>query len=516
MVEPLSDPLRKIVRGTGTMMLGMSIGFIFQFAVRPVIARFGTEADYGVFSLALAILNFVVMLACLGLYEGVTIYLARFRADGNSAKALSTVNASLILATVASLVFSVFLFFSADFIALHVFNTAELAWGLRIFAVGVPFFALLYVVIAILRGFDRAEGQAYFQNVLMNVLFLLFLLVAFFLGLKFVSVFYGYVAALFITVFGLVLYAVRTLPFLRFGQNEAALMKDLLGFSLPFLGIGALSLVLLWADTLFLGYFKSADVVGLYNAASPLAQFITQPLGALMVMYTPVVSGLYLQRRLVDLRRDFMIVTKWLTFVTMPLFLVLCLFPEAVLNLFFGESYIAAAPALRILSICFMLRNFFGPNAGTLYAMGESRFVMWSVLLAAIINVLLNVLLIPPLGMIGAAIALTVSLTLSSAIVSIRLYKLCRAQPLSLNLIKPVVASVVLALLFRFVAGESCATSWWMVLLLFALYYVMYGLIVLLTRSFDREDIALLLDIEKRSGINAGPIKKVLARFVRL
>jgi asparagine N-glycosylation enzyme membrane subunit Stt3 len=118
--------------------------------------------------------------------------------------------------------------------------------------------------------------------------------------------------------------------------------------------------------------------------------------------------------------------------------------------------------------------------------------------------------------MIGAAIALTVSLTLSSAIVSIRLYKLCRAQPLSLNLIKPVVASVVLALLFRFVAGESCATSWWMVLLLFALYYVMYGLIVLLTRSFDREDIALLLDIEKRSGINAGPIKKVLARFVRL
>jgi O-antigen/teichoic acid export membrane protein len=324
------------------------------------------------------------------------------------------------------------------------------------------------------------------------------------------------VAALFITVFGLGLYAVRTLPFLRFGQNEAALMKDLLGFSLPFLGIGVLSLVLLWADTLFLGYFKSADVVGLYNAASPLAQFITQPLGALMVMYTPVVSGLYLQRRLVDLRRDFMIVTKWLTFVTMPLFLVLCLFPEAVLNLFFGESYIVAAPALRILSICFMLRNFFGPNAGTLYAMGESRFVMWSVLLAAIINVLLNVLLIPPLGMIGAAIALTVSLTLSSAIVSIRLYKLCRAQPLSLNLIKPVVASVVLALLFRFVAGESCATSWWMVLLLFALYYVMYGLIVLLTRSFDREDIALLLDIEKRSGINAGPIKKVLARFVRL
>jgi O-antigen/teichoic acid export membrane protein len=512
----LDSSLKKIAHGTGTMMLGMSIGLVFQFSARPIIARYGTEASYGVFSLALAILNFVVMLACLGLYEGVTIYIARFRADGKPAKALSAVNASLILATIASLVLSIFLFFSADFIALRIFNAAELAVGLRIFAVGVPFFALLYVVVAILRGFDKAEGQAYFQNVLLNVLFLLLLLVAVCLGLKFISVFYGYVAALFLALLGLVLYAVRALPFLRFGQTEVAVMKDLFGFSLPFLGIGVLSLTLLWADTLLLGYFKTADVVGLYNAASPLAQFITQPLGALLVIYTPVIAGLHSQNRLVDLRRDFMIVTKWLTFITMPLFLVLCLFPEAVLNLLFGASYVAAAPALRILSICFMVRNFFGPNGHTLFAMGKSRFVMWSVLLAAIVNVLLNVTLIPPLGMIGAAVALTVSLTLSSAIVSVRLYKLCRAQPLSLNLLKPVVASVVLAVLFRFLAGDSFAVSWWMLLLLFVLYYVMYGIVVLLTRSFDKEDIALLLDIEKRSGINAAPIKKVLARFVRL
>ena len=191
MMEPLNDSLQKIARGTGTMMLGMSIGLVFQFAARPIIARYGTEASYGVFSLAMAILNFAVILACLGLYEGVTIYIARFRADGNSAKALSTVNASLILATVASLILSMFLFFSADFIALHIFNTADLAGGLKIFAVGVPFFTLIYIVVAILRGFDRVEGQAYFQNVLLNVLFLLLLLVAVCLGLKFVFVFYG-------------------------------------------------------------------------------------------------------------------------------------------------------------------------------------------------------------------------------------------------------------------------------------------------------------------------------------
>jgi hypothetical protein len=50
--------------------------------------------------------------------------------------------------------------------------------------------------------------------------------------------------------------------------------------------------------------------------------------------------------------------------------------------------------------------------------------------------------------------------------------------------------------------------------LLFILYYVVYAAAVVLTRSFDREDIAMLLEIEKLSGINFAPIKKILSRFV--
>jgi O-antigen/teichoic acid export membrane protein len=147
--------------------------------------------------------------------------------------------------------------------------------------------------------------------------------------------------------------------------------------------------------------------------------------------------------------------------------------------------------------------------------MGESRFIMWSVLVPAIVNVPLNIVLIPPLGIVGAATASAVSLTLSYIMASLKLYKLCRAQPLSKNLIKPIVASIVLAVLFRFLLGGLTPT-WWMLTLLFVLYYAVYGIAIVLTRSFDPEDIALLLEIEKRSGINAAPIKKVLRRFVSL
>jgi O-antigen/teichoic acid export membrane protein len=190
------------------------------------------------------------------------------------------------------------------------------------------------------------------------------------------------------------------------------------------------------------------------------------------------------------------------------------LFPEAVLNLLFGSAYIAAAPALRILSLGFIILNVFGPCGATLVALGHPRFIMWSVLAGAIMNVALNIVLIPPLSIVGAAIASAVSLILVDVILTARVYSLCRAQPLSKNLLKPLIASIVLALLFRFTIGSFLAVTLWMLPLLFILYYVIYGIAVVLTRSFDQEDIALLLEIEKRSGINTEPIKKILRRFV--
>jgi hypothetical protein len=97
-----------------------------------------------------------------------------------------------------------------------------------------------------------------------------------------------------------------------------------------------------------------------------------------------------------------------------------------------------------------------------------------------------------------------------------RLYLLRRIQPFSKNLLKPLFASVLIALLFRFTIGHMVVITLWMLPLLFALYYVIYGLAVILTRSFDQEDLAMLSEIDKMIGINTEPIKKVLRKFIRI
>jgi hypothetical protein len=54
----------------------------------------------------------------------------------------------------------------------------------------------------------------------------------------------------------------------------------------------------------------------------------------------------------------------------------------------------------------------------------------------------------------------------------------------------------------------------WMLPLLFILFFVIYSISLLLTKSFDSEDIMILLEIEKRMGINLKTIKKILKRFM--
>jgi len=513
----LNDSLVKITKGAGIAFGGSLAALFLGFIGRPMVARYGTEADYGVYSLAFAILSICTVIATLGLQQGATRSIAYARGKNDSERVQKLIPASVQLGLIAGISLGIIVFLTSDIIAVKIFHDAALAFPLRIFALGIPFLTLIDVFVSIFRGFNDVKPTVYFQNILRNLLFPLLLLPVFFLNLPFPGVYYAFLASLVISCVVLIVYTVKRLPFpigfrTKISANPVA--RELLLFSIPLLGVAVLQLVIHWTDTLMLGGLKSSADVGLYNAAHPLANFISAPLAAVRLIYMPVASGLYAQGLMAEMRRNFSILTKWLCSATLPLFLILFLFPETVLGFLFGASYAPAATALRILSIGFIINNFLGPNGATLVAMGEARFMMWATLATAGLNVGLNIALIPPLGIEGAAIASVAAITSINVIRCWKLYSLSKTQPLSKNLLKPTLASLALVFLFQFIFVNFVIIVWWMLPLLFILYCGIYGLAILLTRSFDREDIVMLLAIEERLGINLTAVKKILKKFL--
>ena len=517
----LDDSTSRIARGTGIAIVGVTVGLVSGFVARLIVARYCLQANYGIFFLALAVLNLTTLLATMGLRQGVTRYIAFSRAKKDVWRVRGAISVSLGLTAAAGLCLGIATFLAADTIAGRVFHAPELAIALKIFAAGIPFFALISILSAIFRGFDRVQPHVYFEYIMLNMSFLVSLAVIVFVGLPFVFVLYAYLATLILTFVVFAVYAVRELPqrtALADAEGTAPITApitaELLLFSLPLLGAIMLTMVMNWTNTLMLGYFKTPEVVGLYNAAYPLAQFIAEPLVALLMIYTPVATGLHAKGLMSELRRNYTVVTKWLMVVTLPIFLVLFLFPDGVIHLLFGAGYAEAGTALRILSFAFIVSNLSGPNRGLLIAMGHPRFMMWTTLATVILNIGLNILLIPSLGILGAAAACAISIILLNIIRSIKLYLLYRANPLSKNLLKPAIICVILAFLVQAIAEYFLAVTWWLLIVLFAVYLGTYGIATLLTKSIDKEDVALLLEIEKRTGINTGPLKRILRRFV--
>jgi len=511
----INESLQKVAKGAGLVFIGTVIGMILGFVERVIIARYYTQTQYGVFSLALVLLNIFAVIATLGLQDGAARQIAYYRGKGDDKKVRGIIISSIEIALVASIILSFILFFGSNFISTKIFHESLLSPVIKIFSITIPFFVLINIFVAIARGFNDVKPKVYFQNILRNVLFISLLIAILWLSLSFLEVIYSFSFSIIISCFLLAIYVIKkfAFPIKKDRTSHISIKKELLLFSLPLLIFSILNMIMTWTDTLMLGYFRSTGIVGLYNAALPLARFIPITLTSMVFVYTPIASQLYSRDKVYLLKKNYAALTKWTFAITLPLFLIFLLFPATTLNFLFESQYAKAGVALQILALGFFIHTFLGPNGATLTAIGKTKLLMWAALISAISNILLNVALIPSMGIAGAAVASALSLALANILLSVKLYQISKIHPFTRNYLKPIIVSVIVAFIIYFIAHNFLTITFWMLPILFVLFLIIYCLALLFTKSFDKEDIEMLSAIENKTGINLSLIRRAIKRF---
>ncbi len=509
-MSDVNQALQRIARGTGIVFAGTVISMLFGFLSRAIIARYFSTGEYGVFNLALTILSIALVVATLGFQNALPREVAFYR-EKELSKLGRLIPTALIIVALNSLMITALLILGSDVVA-QFFNETRLKYALKIMALALPFLALRGVIISITQGFGRVREKVYFQNIIYPVLYLILIVVGAILSFPFTYVFFAYVAAQALTLLALVLDVWKIRLFELKFSLDSKLGKKLVIFSVPLLLSGILSFVMNWTDTLMLGYYKSSETVGLYNAASPLARLIPIFLTSAGFLYSPIASQLYAQGKVEEMKRIYQVLTKWVFLLTLPIFAVMLLFPEATIKFFFGAKYVSAASALQILALGFMFHTFLGLNGMSLIVIGDSSFILFSNFISAAFNVLLNTLLIPAYGINGAAVATAVSYFIANVLMSLRLYQKTSIHPFSQSYLKPLIITFVSLAIIRSLPLR--VPSIWEALPILAVFLGVYFFLVLLSRSVDKEDVELLLAVEKKLGVNLGIIKKVLGKFV--
>ena len=515
----LSEPLQNLAKGTILFFIGMVVSYLLGFIGVILIARHWTQAILGIYSLAYSILVICATISSLGLNDGLARSIAYSRGKNELKKIPDLISASIFFSILAGILLCLGLFLFSEYIAQNIFQEPALIYPLKIFALAVPFYTLIVSIVTIFRGFDQVKPTIYFQNLLVGIFFLITVVIIIISDLSFINVFYAVLFSFIIISVTLLLYAVKKLPQLPRFSIKAIFnptTKELLIFSLPLFATSVFGIISSWLDTLVLGSFKSASDVGLYNVVTPLAQFLNFPLMALWVIFIPIFSVLYAKGLLEEIKKNYLICTKWIFSAIFPIFIMLFLFSEPIINFLYGPTYVyqANSNALRILSFAFIFNIFTGPSGAALLVMGKSKLIMFSTLFTLSIDIILLILLVPPFGLIGAAIATGTTIISQKLITNGILYSLSKIQPLNKNIIKPILLFTILVIPIYFLTQRFLTITWWLIILLFILLYTIYFMSILVTRSLDEDDLKFLLAVQRKTGIKLSFLSKIITKFL--
>lgn len=510
-IRAVDQSLRKIAKGGGLIFAGTLFGMAVQMINRVLIVRSVSMADYGIFSLGLILFSMAGTLSQGGFSQSVPRFLGYYRGKGDENRIRGIVKSAFKIELLLAGALTVAFFCGAPYIE-GFYQMEGLKTVLIVFAVGIPVFTLIRVITNIFRGFDRVEPTLYFKDIMTVSVRFLLLLVVVMVAPSLLHIVIVYVAALAVTGVFTMSYYYRNQPIPLAGE-AVSMGKNLLFFSIPLFGTVFLAQLMKWTDVLMLGYFKSADLVGLYNGAVPLSAFIPLFLSSAGFIFVPVLSVLYSRGQLSEMKKTYSVITKWTYSCTLPLFLVIFVFSPLILTLLFGSDYEGASTALRILSVAYVFHVSLGPIGQNLIILGRPKLIMINNSAGLLINVVLNFLLIPLYGINGAATATAVTYVSLNILALMQVYRISGMHPFSRNYVVSLGSS--LGLLVVFFAGFSIVTvQYWMLPFIVALFVGSYFLVMLVTKSFDREDIMLLKTLEKRTGINLTWLRKTLRRFL--
>jgi len=206
------------------------------------------------------------------------------------------------------------------------------------------------------------------------------------------------------------------------GAERARLARDFWAFSLP-RALGKVCQVALQRlDIVLVAALLSPAHAAVYTAATRflvLGQLATQ---AMQQVLAPQLSGMFAREDLPGIRRIFATSTAWLMSVTWPVYLASAATAPLWLRVF-GKEYASGHVTVLILAATMLVVSAIGSVDVVLLMAGRSRQSLVNNALALAVNIATLLLLVPRLGVTGAALAWSAALLVRNVLPMVQVHR---------------------------------------------------------------------------------------------
>jgi O-antigen/teichoic acid export membrane protein len=427
---------------------GVLVRFLTIFLV-PIYTRIFVPEDYGVMSLVTSSMALLSIFVVLGLDNAAH----RWYWDSEESADRKSTLASWTWCQIAlSSFFAVLLFVSAKSLSQLVVRRSDAALYFRLAGAALPISVLGTVVTNWLRMQRRPWATTIFSlgTTLLNILFTIIFVVFLHQGIKGV-----FTAQLISATCGLVVavYLMRDWVNPRWVRWER--LREMLRYALPLIPAALAFWVVSLSDRYFVNFYTSTREVGLYAVGSSIAGLIALGTGAFQQAWGPFAFSIHKQPDAKQVYAHVLLVYLWITCAVSTALQLLA--PEAI-RLVATEKYLGASPVVGLLALGYVMVGLQYVAAIGPAVVKDNRPTATAAMVGAGLNIVANLLLVPPLGKSGSAIATVLS---QAAVAGYLFYRAQKLYPIPYRF-GPAAGTVGLALaLMGLGYGLHFGRQWW-------------------------------------------------------
>jgi O-antigen/teichoic acid export membrane protein len=483
--------VHRILKNTGVLLGAQVVGHALSFFYMMYTARYLGAAGFGILAFALAFTGIFGVISDFGLQQLTIREVARDRSL--SAKYLAnTGGMKIILATVA---------FGLIALTINLLGYPQQTINVvYLFGVSIVVNAFNTMFYSIFQAHERMEYQSIGQ-VLNSALMFCGVIIAMRFGFTVIGFATLYLmASMIVFVYCLVIFRIKFANhFYAWYQKKIELdwhfWRSTVKHALPFGLAMTFVMIFCWVDSVMLSLIKGDAVVGWYNAAYSMVFFLLLIPNSVIAAIFPIMSKFYNNSH-DSLRLSFEKSFKYLAIIGIPIGVGTILFAKRFILLIFGVEYMNSIIALQILA-WFSVFVFMSVPYGNLFNCLNRQSIVTKITgICVVLNVTLNLILIPKYSLIGACIATVFTQFMSLVLSFIWSFIIGYNFPLKkmTSILARVIISSLLMGIFIMIFYNTA------LLVLVPLSALFYALSLYVIKGINNSDINIVRSIFKPAG----------------
>jgi O-antigen/teichoic acid export membrane protein len=405
----------EILTGSVWALSARVLAAVFGFVCSIIVARYYGAEMVGIVAVTNSFLILATVFTVLGTNTSILRLIPEHLARYSPTSAFRVYRKTQYMVIGVSLVTGIMFFFSANLIADKVFSKPHLSFYFALASVFIIFKSLMLLNTQAVRGLRLIRVFALMLVLPQSFNIIILAVVGYLWPVRDIPVY----AVLFgFAMTGIIGWIIMERAFKKRMRLDDFVhtipRRTILSISLPMFMTATMMFLIAETGVIMLGMFRSEAEVGYYAIAVKFATITAFVLHAVNTMAGPKFSELFHLNKLDELFHVAKKSSKLIFFTTLPLLVGLLVLGKPILSIVFGREFSIAYPAL-VLLVLGQFVNVISGSSGIFMNMTGNQIVFRNIMIiAAGLNIGLNFLLTPHLGMNGTAIAAMASFWFSN------------------------------------------------------------------------------------------------------